>query len=61
MDDFSLKKKRIPLPIKSLIVNPLFQFWDSELATLAQVLADQCMGLKEDECRATGKEPITLI
>ncbi|XP_022827243.1 uncharacterized protein LOC111356988, partial [Spodoptera litura] len=41
-------------------------FWDSELATLAQVLADQCMGLKEDECRATDTFPnpsqiITLI
>ncbi|KAF9799420.1 hypothetical protein SFRURICE_003117 [Spodoptera frugiperda] len=41
-------------------------FWDSELATLAQVLADQCMGLKEDECRATDtfsnpSQIITLI
>ncbi|KAJ8715444.1 hypothetical protein PYW07_009926 [Mythimna separata] len=40
--------------------------WDSELATLAQVLADQCLGLKEDKCRATDKfsnpsQIITLI
>ncbi|CAH0697211.1 unnamed protein product [Spodoptera exigua] len=41
-------------------------FWDSELATLAQVLADKCMGLREDECRATDTFPnpsqiITLV
>ncbi|KAF9411403.1 hypothetical protein HW555_009804, partial [Spodoptera exigua] len=31
--------------------------WDEELATLAKVLANQCMGGREDTCRATEKFP----
>ncbi|XP_050553866.1 venom allergen 5 [Spodoptera frugiperda] len=31
--------------------------WDRELATLAQVLANQCLGGREDICRSTDKFP----
>uniref|UniRef100_A0A2A4JYH5 SCP domain-containing protein n=1 Tax=Heliothis virescens TaxID=7102 RepID=A0A2A4JYH5_HELVI len=56
-------KDDLPLP---RAYGMMKMFWDSELATLAQVLADQCLGLKEDQCRATEKFPnpsqvITLI
>ncbi|KAJ8709556.1 hypothetical protein PYW08_009560 [Mythimna loreyi] len=56
-------KDKYPLP---RAYGMMRMHWDSELATLAQVLADQCLGLKEDNCRATDKFPnpsqiITLI
>ncbi|XP_047035844.1 uncharacterized protein LOC124641722 [Helicoverpa zea] len=47
-------KNDLPLP---RAYGMMKMHWDGELATFAQVLADQCLGLKEDQCRATENFP----